>query len=159
MRIGHPFLILVAILTSCSPTEAGPTIEQARAAQAQSQWGPTKTWKVTSAQWTKSTQAMRDRGYLFCLRKKAGDQRCFAEQDYSLISANQAETLAAMFVSNVEDSFPFARGIRDRPFLFTEARRYCLQVYEDAGASDARMLGPCLLNAVGGDYFGIVSVN
>lgn len=74
-------------------------------------------------------------------------------QDFSLFSANDAEYLAAVAMRNENYPFPFAKAIHQHPQAYTQARAFCLEVYVDAGASDARSLGPCLQNAVGGDYF------
>lgn len=52
----------------------------------------------------------------------------------------------------------FAAGHALRPNAFNEVRDYCWSVYVDNGSADARMLGPCLLDGVGGDFFGVVPV-
>ncbi len=100
---------------------------------------------------------MRDAAYRFCIERHDADTICFNEQDYSLIAANQMETNARRAIRSRSDH-PFLDAIRARPAAFDDARRYCFSVYRDAGAKDARMLGPCLSSATGSDFFAIIPV-
>lgn len=152
---GFPFLISV-LLAGCSPS-TNDVDAQIRAAQRASIFGATATWKLSDANWSKATPTMRDAAYRFCIERHGGDSTCFNEQDYSLIAANHVETNAH---SAIRSGFiaPFFDAIRVRPAAFDDARRYRFSVYRDAGAQDARILGPCLSSATGSDFFAIIPV-
>lgn len=152
---GLPFVISV-VLAGCSPSTNGMDA-QIRAAQQASTFGATATWKLSDAIWSTATPAMRDAAYRFCIERHGGDGTCFSEQDYSLIAANHVETNARRAIRS-GSSAPFFDAIRARPAAFDDARRYCFSVYRDAGAQDARMLGPCLSSATGSDFFAIIPV-
>ena len=147
-------LIATSVAGCTSQVDAPkPSVAQARAAQLQSQWGPVTKWRLASAPWAQKTQSMRDRAYIFRLHQKPTDKHCAEQQDFALIAANQAEIIAASAMRNKEYSFPYAQAIHLNPSSYIEARAFCLEVYKDAGSGDVRSLGPCLQNAVGGDYF------
>lgn len=150
-----PFVISM-LLNGCSPS-TNDVDTQIRAAQQASTFGVTVPWKLSDANWSKATPAMRDAAYRFCIERHGGDSSCFDEQDYSLIAANHAETNARRAIRS-GSSAPFFDAIRARPAAFDDARRYCFSVYRDAGAQYARMLGPCLSSATGSDFFSIVPV-
>jgi hypothetical protein len=78
--------------------------------------------------------------------------------DYSLISAGHAESIAEMFRTEPDTNNPYSQALADRPEAFTEARNYCFEGYRASGAEDVRLLGPCLVSAVGGDYFRMLPV-
>ncbi|GGD98874.1 hypothetical protein GCM10011529_01260 [Polymorphobacter glacialis] len=153
------FLLFAWTVGGCSSATSPPTLDEVRATQGRSKAGPTENWRVANAVWSKSTQAMRDRAYRFCLTRRPRNTGCLDEQDWSLISANHAETNVSRILTSPDDEYPYFKAIRDRPASFSDARAFCFQIYDDAGAADARILGPCLLNAIGGDYFGIVPVS
>ncbi len=100
---------------------------------------------------------MRDHAYRFCIDRYEAATTCFDAQDYSLIAANHAESNARRAVRR-QTGHPAFDAIRRHPEAFDDARRYCFSTYRDAGAADARMLGPCLSNATGSDFFGIMPV-
>ena len=154
---GYRLLFVIAVaLAGCSPSP-NDVDAQMRAAQRASTFGATATWKLSDANWSKATPAMRDAAYRFCMERLAGDSTCFNEQDYSLIAANHVESNVRRAIRGVS-SAPFFDAIRARPAAFDDARRYCFSVYRDAGAQDARILGPCLSSATGSDFFAIIPV-
>ncbi|MFE8583011.1 hypothetical protein ACFX59_02780 [Sphingomonas sp. NCPPB 2930] len=150
--------VLPLPLIACGKREMPPTAEQLHAEQQRSTYGPTSDWRLSDATWSRSTQKMRDRAYLFCWQKRRGDPQCPPSQDFALILANHAESNARAAVRGERPGMPFFDAIRQRPDAYIAARQHCMIVYQDGGAADARSLGPCLTNAVGGDYFGIVPV-
>lgn len=152
---GFPFLISV-LLAGCSPS-TNDVDAQIRAAQRASTFGATATWKLSDANWSTATPAMRDAAYRFCIERHGGDSICFNEQDYSLVAANHAETNARRAIRR-ETGDPSLDAIRARPSAFDDARRYCFSAYRDAGAQDARMLGPCLSSATRSDFFAIIPI-
>ncbi|KQM57942.1 hypothetical protein ASE65_12330 [Sphingomonas sp. Leaf16] len=157
MRLyGLPYIIS-ALLAGCFPS-SNAVDAQVRSAQRASIFRATATWRLSAANWSRSTPAMRDAAYRFCIARHGADSTCFHEQDYSLIAANHAETNARRAVRSKSDA-SFFDAIRSRPEAFDEARRYCFSVYRDAGAQDARMLGPCLSSATGSDFFSIIPVS
>lgn len=101
---------------------------------------------------------MRDRAYSFCMEKHPNDTMCFKYQDQSLILANHADTAATEFIKQPGED-RYAMALADNPDWLPEVRSHCLSIYRDAGARDARMLGPCMGSMVGFDYFGIVPVD
>lgn len=146
--------VIVVLLAGCVPSTAEADA-QLRSAQQASTFGATTTWRLSTANWSKATPAMRDAAYRFCVERHGADTTCFLEQDLSLIAANHVETNARRAIRTESDG-PYADAIRARPAAFDDARRYCFSVYRDAGAQDARMLGPCLSSATGSDFFGII---
>lgn len=152
---GFPFLISV-LLAGCSPS-TNDVDAQIKAAQLASTFGATATWKLSDANWSTATPAMRDAAYRFCIERYGGDSNCFNEQDYSLIAANHVESNVRRAIRGVS-SAPFFDALRARPAAFDDARRYCFSVYRDAGARDARILGPCLSSATGSDFFAVIPV-
>lgn len=151
-------LFFAAVLSACTPSSKTTTIHELREAQAKSGYGPTTKWRLAPATWSQSTQDMRDRAYRFCAIKRPKDMACRDAQDASLIVANHAESNFANLSKDTDSISPYFEAIRMRPEAFINVRDHCLQIYEDAGSADARLLGPCISNAVGGDYFGIVPV-
>ena len=151
-------LFFIWMVGGCSSSTSLPSLDVVRAQQASSQFGPTKNWRVANVAWAKSTQDMRDRAYRFCLIRRPKDAGCMTAQDYSLISANHAESNVLHASASLDNVSPYFKAIRERPATFSDARRFCLQIYQDAGSADARILGPCLSNAIGADFFGIVPV-
>lgn len=101
---------------------------------------------------------MRDRAYGFCIEEKPSAVACLIEQDHALYEYARAFALVRMFRDEQEPVFPYAVGHKLDLAAFDQARSYCRSIYEDHGARDARMLGPCLAVTVGADYFGIVHV-
>lgn len=150
-------IFLLFVLAGCSPSPGDVTSDRIDTAQRNSKFGRTADWRISDANWSKNTETMRDRAYRFCIERYEANTNCFNEQDYSLIAANHSETNARRAIGK-ESDYPHFDSIRVRPEAFDEARRYCFSVYQDAGAADARILGPCLSNAIGGDFFGIVPV-
>ncbi|PXA88874.1 hypothetical protein DMC47_29505 [Nostoc sp. 3335mG] len=130
---------------------------QIRTAQRASKFGAVAQWPLSIANWSKATPEMRNAAYRFCIERHGSDTTCFDEQDYSLIVANHMETNARNAIRR-ESGDLFFDAIRARPEAFDDARRYCFSVYRDAGAQDARMLGPCLSSATGSDFFAIIPV-
>lgn len=152
-------LVILWIVAGCSSATRPPALDEVHAEQDRSKFGPTKNWRLAKASWAKSTQNIRDRAYVFCLLKRPTDAGCMVAQDYALVSANHAETNVSYISPGLGDVSPYFEAIRQRPAAFSDARRFCLQIYEDAGSADARMLGPCFSSAVGADFFGIVPVS
>ena len=151
-------LFFIWMVGGCSSSTSLPSLDEVRAQQARSQFGPTNNWRLANVAWAKSTQDMRDRAYRFCLSRRPKDAGCITAQDYSLISANHVESNVSHVSASVDNASPYFKAIRERPTSFSDARGFCLQIYQDAGSADARMLGPCYSNAVGADFFGIVPV-
>jgi hypothetical protein len=151
-------LLIGTMVASCSAKQSSPSLNAVRATQALSEFGPTTSWRLANVSWTKNTQAMRDRAYLFCLEVKPKDNACMTAQDYSLITANHAESNVANLSPTSDKISPYFSAIRQNPEAFKSARRSCLLVYVDAGSADARMIGPCFSSAVGADFFGIIPV-
>ncbi len=156
MRLVRLNVIVMLTLAGCSPV-ADPSTGQIRTAQDGSDFGPIRNWKLSPANWSKNTQAMRDRAYRFCMERTAATRACFAEQDHSLIAANHAESNARRAVAG-DSGDPHLAELRRHPEAFDDVRRHCFSIYDDAGSADARVLGPCLSAATGSDYFGIISV-
>ncbi|WP_230769399.1 hypothetical protein [Sphingomonas sp. Leaf4] len=154
----QPQIFLLFILAGCSSLPGDATSDRIDAAQRAAKFGSTADWKISDANWSKNTRAMRDRAYRFCIERYEANTKCFDEQDYSLIAANHSETNARRAIVKESGYLPFD-SIRSRPEAFDEARRYCFSIYQDAGAADARMLGPCLSNATGSDFFSIIPVS
>lgn len=144
--------------SGCHQGPPVPSQGQIRAAQAKQGLGPTTGWRLAPADWAKKTAEMRDRAYAFCMEKHPNDPGCLADQDQSLVLANHADSVAAMWIKQPDDGHDYARALAANPDSLPAVRAYCFSIYHDAGARDARMLGPCMQNMIGGDYFGIVPV-
>jgi hypothetical protein len=132
--------------------------EKVRAAQKRSHLGSLKGWRLDAALDGNELQRMRDRAYAFCLDKPAS-AICERDQDLSLWAYADSFRLVRIFRADPAPTFPFAVSHSRDPGAFKRVRRYCEGVYRDLGAGDARMLGPCMSDGVGGDFFGIIAVD
>ena len=157
MRKILPLTILGLITGGCSDTR--PSLREIRSWQMSAKAGPTEKWQIFSVAWATNTPAMRDAAYIFCAQKHPADEQCFADQDWSLIAANHAEAIARNYMDHPSPQNPRERALADQPRAFEIVRSHCMSIYRDAGSADARMLGPCMMSAVGGDYFSIMPVS
>jgi hypothetical protein len=149
--------LAAAAIGACS---AGlPSGQQIAEAQAKSKVGPTSEWKVDPSVSRAELQDMRDRAYGYCYQEKASDEKCLVEQDLSLFEYARSFALIRIFHSERYPTFPYARGHQADPAAFERIRTYCRSIYEDHGRADARLLGPCMLDGLGGDFFGVASVD
>lgn len=155
------------LIAGCDEGIAGPDKIVADA-QENSFIGPTSDLEFEDISERSAFSEKRNRAYQFCIdtREVTSDQlMCFDDQDHSLLSARSAITYAESILENglVVDGHEFGAathefGIVQNPEIWSQAKEYCFSVYEDAGRNDARMLGPCLTNVVGGDFFRAVPV-
>ena len=127
-------------------------------AQARSMAGAVAGWERPQGLTLSVMQAARDRAYAFCMEIRPGDMGCLNEEDKSLIYFSHAVTIWQLWQRDHSSTDSYAAAYRRNPGGFRKARRYCYSVYADNGSRDARMLGPCMLNAVGGDFFGIIPI-
>ena len=132
--------------------------------QVNSFYGPTSDWSIEGLPWEHDVQEIRNSAYEYCLAKHPEDYSCPDVQDMSIKYAVDVEIAVQIVIDAPEKSYllgmgePLGHTISLEPKRHNEARQYCFSVYEDAGASDARFLGPCLASTVGGDYFGFLPV-
>ena len=126
--------------------------------QAKSDLGSTSQWPLDPALAPAQIQEMRDRAYIHCLSKRPSDRACFFEQDKSLVAYANAFRMIRALRSDEKPARPFEEAHLRDVTAFDRVHRYCLSVYEDAGARDARSLGPCMSASFGADFFGIIPV-
>src|SRR3569623_2031681 len=138
MRSGC-FVAVCLVLAGCS--KGTPSAQTIASAEAKSTFGPVSQWKLDAAINGPALQQMRDRAYAYCLTAKPSDSRCADEQDWSLFTYANAFRLFRGFRSEGTPISRFASAYKERPTAFNLPRRYCLSVYVDAGARDARSLG------------------
>ena len=160
-------LAFLPLLNGCT---SGDKVSDRKIAEAQmnSFLGPTKKIKFSDSKDEKIFSDSRNRAYDFCLKSKSQGSlldRCFDEQDQSLIAARNSISYAELIQSNGlkidEHEFgPLTNefNIFHHPELWQHAKEYCYSIYNDAGRGDARMLGPCLSDAAGQDFFGLRAV-
>lgn len=155
-------LIPVALLAvACAPQEHTESNGTAQIASAQIAGGrlPISEWRLDESLPVTEVQGMRDRAYAFCLRARPSDDACFDRQDESLIMASHAIGIWRSYRDDEGELSRYAQAYRSAPpGTFEDIRAHCWSIYTDNGSADARMLGPCMLNAVGGDYFGVLPV-
>jgi hypothetical protein len=108
-------LLVGAVVASCSAKQSSPSLNAVTATQARSEFGPIKNWRLANVSWTKNTQAMRDRAYLFCLQVRPNDNACMTAQDYSLIAANHAESNVTKLFPSLDKISPYFAAIRQNP--------------------------------------------
>lgn len=144
------------VLTACGNGQ--PDAQRIADAQTRSFLGRTDQWKLDTALDRPRVQQMRDRSYSYCLSKRPSDEDCFNLQDHSLFEYANAFALVRIYRSEKNPAFPYARAHKETPAAFEQVYRYCRSVYDDAGARDARSLGPCMSAGVGADFFGVVPV-
>ena len=158
MRATCSSLALSLLVVGCHTDGAGTPDATVREAQTSSFLGPTEKWNL-DGEWRSSVPGMRDRAYRFCFSKHPGDRNCFDDQDQSLLAAAQADVYAGRAMRRqIDPADEIAASIALSPEIFRRARAFCLSVYRDGGAADARALGPCFVGATGGDYFGVRGV-
>lgn len=150
-------LLIMMAACGCSQKDAAPA--SFSEAQAKSRMGPVSAWKIDPALPRAELQNMRDRAYRYCVSAKAGDRQCFVEQDLSLFEFARSFAIARFLISEDSPANFYAEGLRSDPKAFRRAVAYCYSIYSDHGAADARMLGPCVSPAVGGNFFGIATVD
>ncbi|PSJ37876.1 hypothetical protein C7I55_19385 [Sphingomonas deserti] len=153
-------MLLLLLVAGCSSGNGGPTALDVTAAQARSELGSTARWPLDTGLSRDKVQAIRDGAYRFCRDVHPDDTKCFTQQDRSIFAVNQAARLWRSYLAepSKHGSFPYARAHQNLPDAFQDIVDYCWSTYVDAGKRDARMLGPCLMSAVGGDFFGVVPV-
>ncbi len=150
---------LTAVVLALSACGSQFDAKQVADLQAKSALGPTNQWDLEPELPLVKVQAMRDRAYQFCLSEKASDEECVKEQDHSLFQYANTFRLVRIFRSEENPTYPYAVAHKNDPSAFERIQRYCLSLYEDQGARDARALGPCMSAAVGADFFRIVPVS
>lgn len=102
---------------------------------------------------------MRDRAYGYCHRQKPADASCPLNQDASLFYYARSFALIRIYrTERSEPKSPYIVGHQADPAAFDKVKSYCRSIYEDHGASDARVLGPCMMDGLGGDFFGVAVV-
>lgn len=149
-------ILLSGALCGCHRSRSGEDVELAAQRQATSSFGPTADWDVKDSWWRKSLPKMRTSAFEFCIQKHPSSPTCFDEQDKALLFAAQADDYVA--------SVRWPKGATDKstsrdfvlkysPGQYRAARQYCFSAYRDAGSGDARVLGPCIANALDQDYF------
>lgn len=157
--MGSPARLAAAIACLiCSTAQAQAQVEEVATRQERSQLGATEQWPLDPALSRSEIQLMRDRAYGFCMVEKASDEGCIDEQDHSLFHYVSSFALVRLFRAERRPTNPFAAGHIDDPSAFDGMQSYCYSIYSDHGARDARMLGPCMMARLGGDFFGVVSV-
>ena len=150
-------IVLLTLLTlTCGNGNA--QAPQYRTLQAESFFGPTGDWKLDASLKLEDVQLMRDRAYRYCFSEKPADADCVKQQDNSLFEYARSFAVVRMFRSEPQPTFPFASAHKDNPAAFSQIHDYCRAVYRDAGARDARSLGPCMAAGLGADFFSIVPV-
>ena len=122
-----------------------------RAAEARSFFGAHPKWLDPK---DSRLQAIRDRGYRFCLdRKKADDRFCEDDQD----RAAQLVRLLPLLLKDFEriapaERTPVQQALATSPDLAKRAEDFCWTLYPAGDAADARILGACLSNLTGGGF-------
>ncbi|MFN3943873.1 MAG: hypothetical protein ACK4K7_02940 [Allosphingosinicella sp.] len=149
-------VLAAAVAFFCSPALAqDPEI---RTLQVQSYFGATDDWPLDPSTSLIDIQRMRDSAYGFCLVEKGGSPDCLYEQDHSLFEYVRSFGLVRIFRGQSSPTFAFAAAHKSDPSAFDLVRSYCESIYIDHGSRDARILGPCMMAGLGGDFFGIVPV-
>ena len=90
--------------------------------------------------------------------KRPADRSCNDEQDHALVAYANSFAMIRILREDPNPTLPMARGHQLDPSAFGRIRAHCRSVYTDHGSRDARMLGPCMSAATGGDYFGVMPV-
>lgn len=147
---------ICAALSGCQRSGSNDDTKLALQRQATSRFGLTANWDVKDDWWRKSLPKMRTSAFEFCIQRHPSSSKCFDEQDEALLFAAQADDYVA--------SVRWPKGLTDKgtsrnfvlkhnPGQYRAARQYCFSVYRDSGSADARVLGPCIANALDQDYF------
>lgn len=152
-------LVLVAAVIIGACSASNPSQRQFAEEQAKSQIGATSGWQLDPAVSRVELQGMRDRAYGYCQKEKPSDSACFVEQDISLFEYARSFAMVRIYRSERNPTFPYARGHKANPAAFERVKSYCQSIYEDHGSADARFLGACMMDGLGGDFFGIVAVD
>ena len=150
-------VLLTLAICACSPP-VQVSEKQIRAAQAKSVLGQTDTWIRVKQLPPDTVQKMRDRAYRFCFAERPNDDQCLIDQDASIFAVLESIRLVPILQSEKSAEFPYARAYQTNPNAFSQVWNYCWRSYSDNGRNDARLLGPCVMAGVGGDFHGIVPV-
>jgi len=156
MRCSSLFIVM-ALLNACA--DRNSDARRIADDQAKSAIGPVAAWKLDPALAQPTLQAMRNRAYAYCMARSKADTTCLNEQDHSLFEYANAFRLVRIFRSDPKPKFRFAVAHKRDPTLIQKISAYCRSAYEDAGARDARSLGPCMSAGVGGDFFSATTVD
>ena len=149
-------VVVEMMISACS--HASPDTATLGRLQTKSPYGQIATWQLDADLSQPDLQQMRDRAYSYCLHQKAADKSCLLDQDTSLFFYANSYRLVRGYRAEANSIYPFAVAHNRDHGAFGRVLKYCLAVYKDQGASDARALGPCVSAGVGSDYFSLVAV-
>jgi hypothetical protein len=137
-------LALIIGLTGCSDRSRASIVHDA---EAKSFWGANPAWMIQTDQ-KELFRQVRDRAYAYCLRGSKVDTKCAAEQDDAVESAVAALFIAAGQAA-MKDKSTLGRKeyyVATNPRVAYKVRSACWALYDEHGASDARILSVCLGN-------------